>query len=280
MKKIISLAIIAFVAASVVFITCKKDKDDEDDNKLLKLFLDKTFPPSEDVKFGKQFDQQLSADTTFKILSKEEYPEAYSRLDSIKDAILKSTYFDYADEFDWPIKIIDDDVLNAFCAPGGYMYYYTGIIKYLDNEAQLAGVMAHEMAHADRRHVTKTLYTEMAASFLINAVLGKEPSEMEKLIGEYAKGLGILKFSREHEYEADEYAVKYTSQTQYYAKGISGFFEKIESEGKTKENFEFLRTHPYESKRMAAVDSVYKELGSPAGELFEDHYNQLKTYLP
>ena len=48
-------------------------------------------------------------------------------------------------------------MLNAFCTPGGYIYVYTGLIKYLDNEAQLAGVLGHEIAHADLRHVTDQL---------------------------------------------------------------------------------------------------------------------------
>ncbi|MFC2137891.1 M48 family metalloprotease [Bacteroidota bacterium] len=284
MKKFISLFILAAIAMSITFVSCKKDDDDDekDESKLLTLFLEKTFPISEDIKFGKQFDQQLSSDTVnYKVLSRTDYPDAYNHLDSIRDAILGSDDLSYAGDFTWPIKIIDEDVLNAFCAPGGYMYYYTGLIKYLDNEAQFAGVMAHEMAHADKRHVTKTLYTEMAASFLINAVLGKEPSEMEKLVGEYAKGLGVLKFSRKHEYEADEMAIKYTEDTEYYPLGIAGFFEKLQAEEKSGiRTPEFLSTHPNPGNRLEAMDSVYVSIGSPEGEEFEARYMQLKSYLP
>ena len=64
---------------------------------------------------------------------------------------------DFSD-FDWELKIIhDDETLNAFCAPGGYIYVYTGLIKFLAHEDNLAGVIGHEIAHADLRHSTQQL---------------------------------------------------------------------------------------------------------------------------
>jgi predicted Zn-dependent protease len=57
----------------------------------------------------------------------------------------------HSKDFSWRIRIIaNDSVLNAFCTPGGYIYFYTGILKYLESEDQLAGVMGHEMAHAEK----------------------------------------------------------------------------------------------------------------------------------
>ncbi|MBN2521601.1 MAG: M48 family metalloprotease [Bacteroidales bacterium] len=281
MRKILSIVIIAIISIAFIFTSCKKDKDDDTSN--IDFILKYTFPISKDKEFGAQFDKQLDSNKTeFPVLPDTGiYHFAYVRLDSMKKALLKSDNFDYAEDFKWQIKIIDKDVLNAFCAPAGYMYYYTGLIKYLDNEAQLAGVMGHEMAHADKRHVTKTLIIANGVNYMIGLILGDDPSKMEELISQYAAGIGVLKFSREHEYEADEMAVKYTADTDYYPKGISGFFIKLEAEKEKGIRMpEFLSTHPNPGNRLEAIDSVYVSIGSPPGELFEERYQELKSYLP
>ena len=155
MKKTLMLIIIICISFVFIFNFCKKDEEEKDDawaEKTMRLF----FPLDKDKSFGEQFDKELDSNPDeFPVLSRTDYPEAYAHLDSMRDAILESNDLRYADDFDWQIKIIDKDVLNAFCAPAGYMYYYTGLINYLENEAELAGVMAHEMAHADRRHVRR-----------------------------------------------------------------------------------------------------------------------------
>jgi len=269
------------VLASLLLFSCNKD-DNEDKNKL-DYILKFIFPVTKDKEFGQQFAAQLEANPAEYPLLPDtgRYHLAYLHLDSIRDAILLSDDLDYADDFDWPLKIVNnDEVLNAFCAPAGYIYFYTGIIKYLDNEAQLAGVMAHEMAHADKRHTTKTLLGRYAAITLIDMILGKESSRMDTIIADLALGLGALKFSRDHEYEADEMAVKYTADTDYHPKGIAGFFEKLEDEGNRPKIPEFLSTHPNPENRLEKMDSVYISIGSPPGELFVDRYEKLKSYLP
>ena len=86
------------------------------------------------------------------------YPDAYAHLDALRDDILASGEVAYADEFDWETHFIqDDEVLNAFAAPGGYIYVYTGLMRYLEEEDQLAGVLGHEIAHAANRHSTEQL---------------------------------------------------------------------------------------------------------------------------
>ncbi len=280
MKKLLIVLIIIIITAGFIFTLCKKDKEEKDEawaETTMNLF----FKIDKDKEFGKQFDQQLESDPEYNVLSRDDYLEAYEHLDSMRDAILQSHYLNYADEFDWQIKIIDDDVLNAFCAPAGYMYYYTGLIKYLDNEAQLAGVMGHEMAHADKRHVTKRLLILHGLDLLTNIILGDNPSDLEVIITDLAKGGGMLQFSRTNEYEADEFAIKYTSDTEYYPLGIAGFFEKLEAEKEKGIRIPaFLSTHPSPENRLEAMDTVYTSIDSPPGELFEERYQELKNYLP
>ncbi|MBN1184744.1 MAG: M48 family metalloprotease [Bacteroidales bacterium] len=243
------------------------------------------FTVNQDIEFGQQLQAEIEADpATYPILDETQYPEAYQHLRRIRDALLESDDLKYADRFEWKVTIInDDEVLNAFAAPGGYMFFYTGLIKYLDQESYFAGVMAHEMAHADRRHSTKTMTKVYGYSILLSILLGKDPSKMQEIIRDLALGLGALKFSREHEYEADEYAVRYLDDTKYHSRDIAGFFEQLTDDGKLGgRSPEFLSTHPDPGNRIEAIDKVWKSLGSKNG-LKEDYtgsWLEFQTSLP
>lgn len=241
------------------------------------------FSLQDDIDFGEEFHQQiLTAPNDYPILSRSAYPDAYNHLEDIRDALLQSDDLRYANEFSWDVYIIDnDETLNAFCVPGGKMYFYTGIIKFLDNEAQFAGVMAHEMAHADRRHSTSSMTTQYGFSILLSALLGDDPSLLAEIASELALGLGNLKFSRDHEYEADEYAVRYTADGtgdyDYYPKGISAFFEKM---GTQTTSLEFLSTHPDPGNRLENIDVFWRSIDSPGGEQYADRCIDFKNSLP
>lgn len=241
------------------------------------------FSLQDDIDFGEQFQNEIVQNPTdFPILNRASYPEAYADLERIRDELLNSDDIRYRNEFSWDVYIIEDDnVLNAFCVPGGKMYFYTGIIKFLDNEAQFAGVMAHEMAHADRRHSTKTMTKQYGVSVLLGVVLGEDPTLLQQIAADLAYGLGSLKFSRDHEYEADEYAVRYTTDGtgdyNFYPKGISAFFEKI---GSQTTSLEFLSTHPDPGNRLENIDEFWISIGSPTGEDYASRYLDFKNSLP
>lgn len=236
------------------------------------------FTVEQDIAFGMQLDSSVLADpASYPILSKEQYPEAYSHLNRIMADLKKTSHLQYKNEFPWEVKIIDQDVLNAFAAPGGYMYFYTGLIKYLDNEAQFAGVIAHEMAHADKRHSTQMLTKQYGFSLLASILLGENPTVMQEIIAQLALGLGSLKYSRDNEYEADEFAVKYLYDTQYHPREIAGFFEKMESSPRQPE---FLSTHPSPENRIEAIEATWQSLGGKEGERFESRYQLFKNSLP
>ena len=261
-KKLYTIA----VAFSLIFISgC-------DDGKL------NFFTVDQDIAFGWQLDSTILAEpATYPILDKEQYPEAYDHIERILATLLESDDLRYANRFPWEVKIIDQEILNAFAAPGGYMYFYTGLIKFLDNEAQFAGVMAHEMAHADRRHSTQMLTKQYGFSVLAAIVLGDNPTVLEQIIAELALGLGNLKYSRDNEYEADEYAVNYLYYTDYAPRELAAFFEKMEGQPTPPE---FLSTHPSPENRIEAIEAVWQELGGEEGDYYVDRYNDFKNSLP
>lgn len=236
------------------------------------------FTLEQDIAFGWQLDSTILAEPeTYPILNKSQYPEAYEHIERILSTLLESNDLRYANRFPWEVKIINQDVLNAFAAPGGYMYFYTGLIKFLDNEAQFAGVLAHEMAHADRRHSTQMLTKQYGFSVLAAIVLGNNPTMLESIIAELAQGLGNLKYSRDNEYEADEYAVRYLYDTDYHPRAVANFFEKMEGQPTPPE---FLSTHPSPVNRIEAIEAVWQSLGNKNGELYIDRYTNFKSSLP
>mgnify|MGYP006290445639 CR=1 FL=1 len=238
------------------------------------------FTLEQDKQFGADFDQEIMNNSEYDVLDENEYAEAYTHLKRIRDGLLESDDLNHADDFVWKVRIIrDDEMLNAFAVPGGYMYFYTGLIKYLDNEAQLGGVMAHEITHADRRHSTQQMTKTYGFQFLLGMILGEDPEAWAEIAAELALGLGNLHFSRNHEYEADEYAVKYSADSDLYPKGVAGFFEKLEAENGSKVP-EFLSTHPSPDNRIEAIDEVWKNIGSPPGEKYPDRYQQFINSLP
>lgn len=244
------------------------------------------FSVDQDIEFGEEFHRQLLENPTeYPLLDPVDAPTAYQHLERMRDALKSSSNLKYGTKFSWDVYIIEnDDVINAFCVPGGKMYFYTGLIKFLDNEAQFAGVMAHEMAHADKRHSTKIMTKQYGFSLLLSALLGDDPGLLAEIAAELAQGLGTLYFSRDNEYEADEFAVKYTNDAtgdnNFYPKGIAGFFEKIGTDPSTTSAPEFLSTHPSDEHRLENINTVWVELGSPAGELYADRYLLFKNSLP
>ncbi|MBN2611050.1 MAG: M48 family metalloprotease [Bacteroidales bacterium] len=262
----------------ILFVTgCSKDKD-------LNFFTVK-----QDIQFGEQLDSTiLSRPDEFPVLDKTAYPQVYQYLQKMLDDILASDDILYKEEFRWKITVINSDVVNAFAAPGGYLYFYTGLIKYLEKGSDLAGIMAHEVTHADRRHSTEAMTKEYGFSVLLSLLLGKDPSQMEELLASLALTGTTLAYSRKNEYEADQYAVYYTWDTKYYYPlGVKEFFEKLINEGGGSGIPEFLSTHPSDENRIENVENVYNELvsqnpdmGSFSWKYLETEHSAIKATLP
>ena len=121
------------------------------------------------------------------------------------------------------MKIVNrDDVLNAFCTPGGYIYVYTGLIKYLDQEDHLAGVLGHEIAHAENRHSSIRLQKEFGVKALTGFVLLTLPiSTSDYINASILKELMGLSYSRDQEAQADEHSVRYLATSDYACDGTA-----------------------------------------------------------
>ncbi|MCS6904477.1 MAG: M48 family metalloprotease [Bacteroidia bacterium] len=236
------------------------------------------FKIEDDLKLGQKLSVEIANNPShYKILDPVEYKEAYNHIYRIVKTILNSGKLKHRDDFRWEVKIIHDDkVLNAFCAPGGFIYVYTGLIKFLDNESQLAGVLGHEMAHADLRHSTRQMTAKYGTDLLITILMGGEHDQLTQI----ATNITSLAYSREHETEADLASVAYLCGTEYDARGTAGFFEKLLQGGQAGAIPEFLSTHPNPENR---IENIYKEaqkLGCKNLKSTQDRYAELKSLLP
>ena len=234
------------------------------------------FTIQDDIALGKRFSQQIEKDPKqYPLLPEQGNEEVYRYIRNMTNEILNKGQVAYRNEFEWQVKIIkDDETLNAFAVPGGYLYVYTGLIKYLDSADQLAGVMGHEIAHAALRHSTQQMSKIYGLDAIRQIITGnQEGGALEQI----ALGLVSLKFSRNHESQADEYSVNYLCKTNHYAGGAAGFFEKIQGEGGTPT--EFLSTHPDPGNRVSEIKGRASEMGC-AGRIKEKQkYNRIKQLL-
>jgi predicted Zn-dependent protease len=265
------LVLLLFFLPSIFLSSCSKDENEDTTFNIFSL--------EDDITFGKQLQLQIESDPdTYTLLDTIQYADAYAHVYRIRDSILNSGKLIYGDKFEWSVRILQDDsVLNAFAAPGGYIFIYTGIIKYLDSEAQFAGVLGHEMTHADRRHSTDQLTKAYGIQILLGVLLGNNPNQMAAIAANLAAGVASLAFSRDAEYEADEYSVKYLYETAYDARGVGGFFEKMEGNPQPPE---FLSTHPNPGNRVDKIEEIWLELGGKAGGEFEESYQVFKSTIP
>ena len=157
------------------------------------------------------------------------------------------------------IKVLDDDAINAFALPGGFFYVNSGLILAADEESELAGVMAHEIAHVCARHGTRTQTKgELVQLAMIPAMIFIPYTWTGYAIFEglqFAIPLGFLKFSRDQEREADFLGLQYMYKAGYDPNSYVSFFEKIQAEERRKPGSipKVFSTHPPTAERIRNI---------------------------
>src|SRR5215213_3380781 len=156
------------------------------------------------------------------------------------------------------IKVIDTDEVNAFALPGGFFFVNKGLILAADNEAELAGVMAHEIAHVAARHAMENQGKMQAIQYgLLGTILfgGGIASAIAQNAGGFAQLLSFMQFSRGAESEADDLGVQYLYASGYDPTGMSAMFEKLSAKNKKKPGTlsKIFATHPQSIDRRDAT---------------------------
>ncbi len=186
-------------------------------------------------------------------------PILQQRLDDLVSVLVAEAPSPY----DVNLLIADDDELNAFAAPGGTIVILTGLLKRTTRPEELAGVIAHEIQHIVRRHSTRAILHHASAGVLVSALAG-DVSGVAALGLDAARNLGLLRYSRENEDEADEAGMRMILAAGIDPAGMIAFYDVLDREGATlPRSLQYLSTHPATAERVDRIRRLAQSAGPP-----------------
>jgi len=249
----IRLAAIVCLAVTAGFAKSKEQDPDEIGNRDVGKGVN-FYSLEKEIALGKQMAQEVERQA--KIIDDPVIAEYVNRLGQnlVRNSDAKVPF---------TIKVLDTDEVNAFALPGGFFFVNSGLILQADNEAELAGVMAHEIAHVAARHGTRQATRGQIATFATLPLVfaGGWTGYAVYQAANVAIPLGFLKFSRGFEAEADMLGLQYMYKTGYDPNAFIDFFEKIESLEKKKPGTlsKVFSTHPMTEDRIKAAQKNIEE---------------------
>lgn len=159
----------------------------------------------------------------------------------------------------WTFGVIDSDDVNAFAAPGGYVFLTRGLYAMLRSEAELAGVLGHEIAHVTQRHHVKLMQKQRAVQLGQELLLKKTGGDTIKaLVGNGAE-IYARSLDKGSEYEADRFGVYYAAMAGYDGFALAAVLDRMGADSTTDKFTLLYKTHPLPSERLTALD---KSIGS------------------
>ena len=237
------------------------------------------FSPQQDVELGHKVAKD--AERQLPMLNDSRVDNYLNQLGHRLDAHLPSG----APAYPFQYKCVNDSGINAFALPGGFVYINRGVIEAADDEAQLAGVMAHETSHVILRHGTnqasKAYVAQVPLSILGGALGG---NSIGAVLTQLGAGFGLnsifLRMSRTDESQADIMGTQILYDTGYDPRAMAQFFEKIQAESKGR-SVEFFSSHPNPDHRIERVDEEVRKLGGPPANYKSDsqEFQAIKRYV-
>src|SRR3990172_7870511 len=170
------------------------------------------------------------------------------------------------EKYPYQFKVVNDRAINAFALPGGPIYINRGVIEAADNEAQLAGVIAHEISHVALRHGTNQASKASAAQMplaILGGMIGSDSTKslLAQLGASFAVNSILLKYSRTAETQADIMGTQILYDSGYDARAMAQFFEKIQAQDQGGQPVEFFSNHPNPGNRIQSVNQEIDNLG-------------------
>lgn len=176
---------------------------------------------------------------------------------AVESYMQENNYANYLDGFEWDFNLIEEDVMNAWCMPGGKVAFYSGIMETCQDEKGIAVVMGHEVAHAIANHGRERMSSGLVTNGLlggVSAAMGQNPSMTNEIlmqsIGAGAQ-IGMLSFSRKHESEADKMGLIFMAMAGYDPAEAPKFWERMSTSSSGGKQPDFLSTHPSNQTRIS-----------------------------
>jgi beta-barrel assembly-enhancing protease len=163
----------------------------------------------------------------------------------------------------WRFYVIDQGDVNAFNAPGGLVYINRGLIEAARNEAEIAGVIAHEIGHGVARHGTRRLSQQYGMAIVAGLVLGQDPGLLSQIATAIIAGGAQAQFSQRDEYEADRLGIRFMAAANYDPRGLVNFFRTLqEMQQRQPGSVErFFATHPPTPDRIERAEAEIRRIG-------------------
>ncbi|HET6244506.1 MAG: M48 family metallopeptidase [Bacteroidetes bacterium] len=153
-------------------------------------------------------------------------------------------------DYEYKIKVIENETINAFTLPGGNIFIYSGLIEFSDHPEELAAVLAHEIGHVEKRHVVNKLIKELGLTLLFSVLAGGD-NILTQEIGRTAMS---SVFDRKQEEEADLFALELLEKARINPKVMAIFFRRMNDKlGNYNENLEILASHPNNNSRIKSA---------------------------
>ena len=232
---------------------------------------------SQEIAMGQQSDPQVREEYgTVDNAALQAYVQAMGR---------KLVAVSHRPNLEWHFTVVDSPVVNAFAIPGGYVYLTRGILAYLGNEAEMAGVMGHEIGHVTARHsVQQITRSQLAQIGLgVGSVLSPTFGQFGNL-AESSLGVLFLRYSRDNEREADRLGVEYAARAAWDPRQVSNFFDVLArlSAASGRETIPgWLQSHPDPPQRVQATRMLAQEwiqmLGLTEERMVVNRENHLKN---
>lgn len=237
------------IALAIVLVVVNKDK-------LVRHVADQ-IPADWEQKLGEQFYEQIR--TQQKIVTNSVHQ---AQLKLMTDKLLQGLG---ETPYEFHFFIVEDKSLNAFAVPGGYVFVHTGLLEAAKRSEEVAGVLAHEIAHVTQRHGIRNMISSAGAYVIIQSLLG-DASGLLGVIGQGSQMLLQQKYSRDFEREADDTGWEYLMAAQIDPRGMIDFFKTLQSEqgnnagAQAMETLNFLSTHPATKERIERLEAKWQAL--------------------
>ena len=233
------------------------------------------FTPQQDVELGQKVAQD--AEQKLAMLGDKRVDDYLNRLGKKLASVAPG------DKFPYQFKCVNDSSINAFALPGGFLFINRGAIEAADNEAQLAGVIAHEISHVALRHGTNQASNAQLAQAplaVLGAILGGNSvgAIIARVGSEFAVSSVLLKYSRDAERQADLMGTQILYDSNYDPHAMAAFFEKLDSGGR---GTDFFSSHPNPENRMSNINVEIGKLGPQPRNMASDsnEFRSIQKYL-
>jgi hypothetical protein len=217
------------------------------------------YSPQEDIRLGKQ----VAVDAE-KQLPSCNSPKVDAYLAELGSKLILKLPTEGV-KYPWEFHCVNDKAINAFALPGGFVFVNRGALEAADNEAQLAGVIAHELSHVALRHGTSEATKAQAAQTgvgILGAIFGGNAGgALLTELGRFSAGGVLLRYSRAAETQADVVGTQVLYDAGYDPRALAQFFEKIEADSKGQNPPEFFSDHPNPEHRVERVEEEIDKLG-------------------